>query len=73
MADEVYAALAAIRSAHAAARQRVWCRRRPIGGRAGSQVIIDLDATLVTAHSDKELAAPTFKNGFWVSSAVCVL
>ncbi len=27
--------------------------------------MIDLDATtLVTAHSDKELAAPTFKRGF---------
>jgi hypothetical protein len=27
-------------------------------------VIIDLDATLVTAHPDKELAAPNFKRGF---------
>lgn len=26
--------------------------------------MIDVDATLVTAHSDKELAAPTFKKGF---------
>jgi len=25
---------------------------------------IDLDATLVTAHSEKENAAPTFKRGF---------
>lgn len=26
--------------------------------------MIDLDATLVTAHSDKESAAPTFKRGY---------
>jgi Transposase DDE domain group 1 len=64
LAGDVEAALAAIRAARAQARQRVWCRRRPVGEAAGSQVIIDLDATLVTAHSDKELAAPTFKGGF---------
>jgi hypothetical protein len=27
-------------------------------------VIVDIDATLVTAHSDKERAEPTFKRGF---------
>ncbi|GAA3442057.1 IS1380 family transposase [Planomonospora venezuelensis] len=27
-------------------------------------VVIDLDATLITAHSDKQGAAPTFKRGF---------
>ena len=27
-------------------------------------LVIDLDATLVTAHSEKEQAAPTFKRGF---------
>lgn len=26
--------------------------------------MIDLDATLVTSHSEKEQAAPTFKRGF---------
>ncbi len=31
---------------------------------AAAPLIIDLDATLVTAHSDKENAAPTFKRGF---------
>jgi hypothetical protein len=31
---------------------------------AGSPLIIDLDATLVTSHSDKEQAKPTFKRGF---------
>lgn len=64
LAADVDAATTAIRSARAAARARVWCRRRPVPGKAGAQVIIDLDATLVTAHSEKESAAPTFKRGF---------
>lgn len=57
-------AVAAIRAARSVAREQVWKRRRPVPGKPGSQVIIDLDATLVTAHSEKELAAPTFKRGF---------
>ena len=64
LASDVQAAVAAIRAAHARARGQVWQRRRPVGGGPGGQVIIDLDATLVTAHSDKELARPTFKSGF---------
>jgi hypothetical protein len=31
---------------------------------AEQPLIIDLDATLVTAHSTNEYAAPTFKRGF---------
>ncbi len=31
---------------------------------AASALVVDLDATLVTSHSDKEQAAPTFKRGF---------
>lgn len=31
---------------------------------AADPLIVDLDATLITAHSEKELAAPTFKGGF---------
>ena len=31
---------------------------------ADDPLVIDLDATLITAHSDKQLAAPTFKRGF---------
>ncbi len=64
LAADAADAVAAIRTARAAARARVWGRRRPVPGPHGGQVIIDLDATLVTAHSDKELAAPTFKRGF---------
>ena len=64
LAGDVDAAITAIASARAAARDRVWGRRRPVTGQPGGQVIIDMDATLVTAHSEKELAAPTFKRGF---------
>jgi hypothetical protein len=68
LADDIDVAVTAIREVHAQARARVWARRRPLAGtpgtRAGGQVIVDLDATLVTAHSDKEHAEPTFKRGF---------
>ena len=64
LAGDCDAALAAIRTARATARGRVWAHQRPVAGPAGSQVIIDLDATLVTAHSEKQGATPTFKYGF---------
>ncbi|MGH3448669.1 MAG: IS1380 family transposase [Nocardioidaceae bacterium] len=68
LAADADAAVAAIRGVHARARQRVWRQGRPLAGtagrRAGGQVILDIDATLVTAHSDKEGAEPTFKRGF---------
>ena len=62
------AALAAIDQARATVRARVW---RLAGDQAPDHQVsadhpldIDLDATLITAHSDKEQAAPTFKRGF---------
>jgi hypothetical protein len=68
LAGDVDQAVAAIRQARADARAAVWKHRRPLadtpGKRAGGQVIVDIDATLVTAHSDKEGAEPTFKRGF---------
>ncbi len=68
LAADVDAAVAAIRGAHARARTAVWARRRPLAGipgtRAGGQAIIDIDATLVTAHSDKQGAEPTYKRGY---------
>jgi hypothetical protein len=64
LAGDVEAATAAIRAARAEARQRVWQRRRPVAGGAHSQVVIDLDANLVSAHSEKEYATPTFKYEF---------
>jgi hypothetical protein len=48
-----------LRAAHAQARAQAWRL-----GVAPEQVTIDLDATLVTSHSDKEGAAGTFKGGF---------
>lgn len=68
LAGDVVDAVAAIRQARADARAAVWARRRPLAGtggnRAGGQVIVDIDATLVAAHSDKEGAEPTYKRGF---------
>src|SRR3954454_24673921 len=48
-----------LRSAHARARERAWAL---IG--APQRLTIDLDATLVTSHSEKEGAAGTFKRGY---------
>jgi len=66
--------LAQIRQAQAQARERAWTARGELtgaelpGSRAAgttiNQVVIDLDATLVTARSDKEDARGNFKGGF---------
>jgi hypothetical protein len=68
LAGDVDEAVAAIRAVRASARAAVWARRRPLAGtagdRTGGQVILDLDATLVAAHSDKEGAEPTYKRGY---------
>jgi hypothetical protein len=68
LAADVDETVAAIRQVRAQARTAVWARRRPLPGTAdrrdGSQVSVDIDATLVTAHSDKEGAEPTYKRGF---------
>jgi DDE family transposase len=53
------ALLGALRAARARARENVW--------RAGARpqrIIVDIDATLITAHSEKDGAAGTFKRGF---------
>ena len=68
LAADAPAALAAIDAARAVTRARAW----KLAGRSAPDadadtarpLIIDVDATLVTAHSDKEHAAPTFKRGF---------
>lgn len=62
LAADPDAAIAAIRAARASARAEVWARRSPVS--ATGQVVLDLDATLVGAHSEKEHAAPSFKRGF---------
>ena len=68
LAADAPAALAAIASARVTARATAWS----LAGEhapdhdlsAASPLVIDVDATLVTAHSEKERAAPTFKRGF---------
>jgi hypothetical protein len=68
LAADADQALAAIDTARAAARSRVW---KLAGDEAPNHdsdartpLIVDIDATLVTAHSEKEDAKPTYKKGF---------
>jgi Transposase DDE domain group 1 len=51
--------LDAVRSAHARARERYW----ELHG-APESLTVDVDATLITAHSEKEQAAGNYKGGF---------
>jgi hypothetical protein len=53
------AALARIAIARAAARSRAWA-----AGMDPGFYVIDIDGSLVSAHSEKEQAAPTYKHGF---------
>ncbi|WP_433526756.1 IS1380 family transposase [Nocardia pseudovaccinii] len=68
LARDARKVLSAIRSARARTRSVAWeaagehAPDRDID--AEHPLIIDLDATLTIAHSDKELAAPTFKKTF---------
>jgi hypothetical protein len=68
LAADPAAALRAIHTARAQARAQAWRlagdRAPNHGVDAGAPLIVDIDATLVTAHSDKQGAAPTFKRGF---------
>jgi hypothetical protein len=58
-------ALKAIRAARAAARERAWALAgRNAPGADGSLVTVDLDATIVIAHSEKDQASPTWKRTF---------
>jgi hypothetical protein len=51
--------LDAVRAAHARARERFW----ELHG-APERLTIDIDATLITAHSEKERAAGNYKHGY---------
>jgi hypothetical protein len=68
LAADAPAVLKAIDTARAAARHQAWQlagEHAPDHGSDAKQpLVIDLDATLVTSHSEKEHAAPTFKRGF---------
>ena len=61
-AEDADAAVAAIRSARAAARAVAWGHCSPVSD--DGPVVVDLDATIVCAHSEKEGATPTFKRTF---------
>ncbi|MGO4649909.1 IS1380 family transposase [Nocardia sp. 2YAB30] len=68
LAADAPKALSAIAKARAAARAAAWKRAREHapdhGIDARNPLIIDLDATLLDAHSEKENATPTWKKGF---------
>ncbi len=62
LAADASAALQALRAARAAARENVWQHSCPV--EPDAPVIIDIDGTLVLAHSEKEGATPTWKRTF---------
>jgi hypothetical protein len=68
LAADAPAALRAINAARAEARAGVWAlageHAPDADADAAAPLVVDIDATLVTAHSEKERAAPTFKRGF---------
>ena len=65
LAADAPRALTAIRSARAAARERAWALAGDAApGTDGGLVTVNVDATIVTACSDKDRAAPTWKKTF---------
>ena len=65
LAQDLPRALKAIRSARAAARERAWALAgQDAPGGDGQLVTVDLDATIVIAHSEKQEATPTWKKTF---------
>ncbi|WP_329088536.1 IS1380 family transposase [Streptosporangium sp. NBC_01469] len=65
LAADTTKALKAIRRARAIAREHAWTLAGPAApGTDGHLIPIDLDATIVIAHSDKENATPTWKKTF---------
>jgi len=67
LAADAPTALKAINDARAEARARAWLlagEQAPDHAAVEQPLVVDVDATLVTAHSDKEHAKPTFKKGY---------
>jgi len=65
LAADAPAALKALAGAQAEARARAWrLAEQSAPGGDGALIPVDIDATLVTAHSDKEQAAPTWRKGY---------
>ncbi|MFD9607331.1 IS1380 family transposase [Streptomyces sp. NPDC059970] len=74
--------LGRLRSARAQTREVVWQQASETrsgipavkaGGREVPGLVLDIDATLVTCHSEKDQAAPTYKGGFGFHPLVCFL
>jgi hypothetical protein len=58
-------ALKAIRAARSTARERAWALAgQNAPGADGEPIPLDIDATIVAAHSDKQNASPTWKKTF---------
>jgi len=57
-----------IRAARAAARERAWA-----AGGAPAQIVLDFDSHLLTSHSEKQGATPTWKRGFGFHPLLCYL
>jgi hypothetical protein len=73
---------ATLRHARAVARERLWLQREDVGrglasasagGRVLPGLVLDLDASLIDVHSDKESAAANFKGGFGYHPLLCWL
>jgi hypothetical protein len=65
LAADLPRALKAVRGARAAARERAWALAGDAApGAGGGLVTIDLDATIVIAHSEKQEASPTWKKTY---------
>ena len=60
--------MGALDAARAQARRRAWA-----AGLQPERITLDIDSTLVTAHSEKEGAAPTYKRGFGFHPLLCTL
>jgi len=60
--------LDAIRAARAKARERAW-----EAGARPEEIVLDIDATLISAHSEKEEAAGNYKGGFGFHPLLCYL
>lgn len=82
LADVDERALTSLRSARASARETAWLQAAEIGegipaaraaGRVLPGLVLDLDATLVACHSEKEAAAATYKGGFGFHPLLCFL
>jgi hypothetical protein len=82
LADTDDAVLASLRAARASAREVAWLQAAETGegipavtaaGRELPGLVLDLDATLITCHSEKEQAAPTYKGSFGFHPLVCFL